>query len=140
LELQADGAYTLVEEDRCLMSQPTILIADDEASIVSVLAREATRYGLETVTDTSSEHVYQLAKKHHPAVIILDVMQKIDGRDLLAQLKSDPETRDIKIIMLSAIEDQYTRHLCLELGADDYAVKPVDSTFMAKVARLAGLH
>jgi CheY-like chemotaxis protein len=122
------------------MPQPTILIADDEASTVSALAREASRHGLSPVCDTSSEHVYQLAKQYHPAVIILDVMQKIDGRDLLAQLKNDPETRDIKIIMLSAIEDQYTRHVCFELGADDYAVKPVDSTFMAKVARLAGLH
>jgi two-component system, OmpR family, response regulator AdeR len=122
------------------MAHPTILIADDEVSIVSALAREATRHGLDFVTDTSSEQVYRLAKEYHPAVIILDVVQKIDGRDLLAQLKSDPDTKDIKIIMLSAVEDQYTRHVCLELGAEDYAVKPVDSTFMAKVARLAGLH
>lgn len=121
------------------MSKPIILIADDEPRIAFAIAREASRVGLIPVTDVSSEKVFELAKKHHPAVIILDVLQRIDGRDLLAQLKSDPETKDIKIIMLSAIEDQFTRHLCLGLGADDYAVKPFDSTFMIRVARLAGV-
>jgi len=121
------------------MSKPIILIADDEPRIAFAIAREASRAGLFPVTDVSSKNVLQLAKKHHPAVIILDVMQRIDGRDLLAQLKSDPETKDIKIIMLSAIEDQFTRHLCLSLGADDYAVKPFDSNFITRVARLAGL-
>ncbi|HEX9507294.1 MAG TPA: response regulator [Myxococcales bacterium] len=121
------------------MAKPIILIADDEPRIAFAIAREASRVGLFPVTDVSSERVFELAKKHHPAVIILDVLQRIDGRDLLAQLKSDPETKDIKIIMLSAIEDQFTRHLCLDLGADDYAVKPFDSTFMIRVARLAGV-
>ena len=121
------------------MAKPIVLIADDEPRIAFAIAREASRVGLTPVTDVSSNNVLELAKKHHPAVIILDVMQRIDGRDLLAQLKSDPETKDIKVVMLSAIEDQFTRHLCLGLGADDYAVKPFDSTFMIRVARLAGL-
>src|ERR1700737_4149320 len=121
------------------MAKPIVLIADDEPRIAFAIAREASRVGLTPVTDVSSNNVLELAKKHHPAVIILDVMQRIDGRDLLAQLKSDPETKDIKVVMLSAIEDQFTRHLCLGLGADDYAVKPFDSTFMIRVARLAGV-
>jgi DNA-binding response OmpR family regulator len=121
------------------MSKPIVLIADDEPRIAFAIAREASRVGLFPMTDVSSKNVLELAKKHHPAVIILDVMQRIDGRDLLAQLKSDPETKDIKVVMLSAIEDQFTRHLCLGLGADDYAVKPFDSTFMIRVARLAGV-
>ncbi len=120
-------------------SKPIILIADDEPRIAFALAREATRAGLHPMTDVSSEKVLELAKKHHPAVIILDVMQRIDGRDLLAQLKGDPETKDIKVVMLSAVEDQFTRHVCLGLGADDYAVKPFDSNFITRVARLAGV-
>jgi two-component system response regulator AdeR len=43
------------------------------------------------------------------------------------------------VLVLSAIEDQFTRHVCLELGADDYDVKPFDPSFMSKVARMAGL-
>ncbi len=121
------------------MPRPTILIADDEPLLVSALARQAKLAGLSFISDTSSNHVMELAKRHKPAVIILDIVQNVDGRDLLAQLKRDPETREIKVIILSAIPDQYTRHLCFELGAVDYEVKPFDSTFMRKVARLAGV-
>ncbi len=119
------------------MTAPTVLISDDEPLVVSALAREAKRSGLVCVSDTTSEHVLELARKHRPAVIILDINQHQDGRDLLAQLKKDPVTRDCKVIMLSGVEDQFTRHVCFELGADDYEVKPCDPTFMTRIARLA---
>ena len=118
------------------MTTPLVLISDDEPLLVSALAREGRRSGLTCITDTTSEHVLELARQHHPAVIILDINQRRDGRDLLAQLKQDPATRDSKVIILSAVEDQYMRHLCFELGADDYEVKPFDATFMTRVARL----
>ena len=121
-----------------MSEKPTILIADDEPGVVAALAREARRAGLSYITDTTSQQVLELAVKHQPAVIILDLKQHVDGRDLLAALKRDPRTRDIKVLVLSAIEDQFTRHVCLELGADDYDVKPFDPSFMSKVARLAG--
>jgi two-component system, OmpR family, response regulator AdeR len=116
---------------------PVILISDDEPLMVSALAREARRHGLHFISDTSSEHVHELAQRHRPDVIILDINQNIDGRDLLSRLKKDPITRDCRVIVLTAIEDQFTRTLCLELGAHDYQTKPVDSTFMIRVARLA---
>ncbi|AFE08067.1 response regulator [Corallococcus sp. AB004] len=119
------------------MTAPTVLISDDEPLVVSALAREAKRSGLVCVSDTTSEHVMELARKHRPAVIILDINQHQDGRDLLAQLKKDPVTRDCKVIMLSGVEDQFTRHVCFELGADDYEVKPCDPTFMTRIARMA---
>lgn len=116
---------------------PVILISDDEPLMVSALAREARRMGIHFISDTSSEHVLDLARAHQPDVIILDINQRIDGRDLLARLKKDPATRDSRVVVLTAIEDQFTRALCLELGADDYCVKPITPTFMVKVARLA---
>lgn len=119
------------------MTPPVVLISDDEPLIVSALAREAKRSGLTCISDTTSERVLDLARQHRPAVIILDINQHQDGRDLLAQLKQDPATRDCKVIILSGVEDQFTRHVCFELGADDYEVKPFDPTFMTRVARLA---
>jgi two-component system, OmpR family, response regulator AdeR len=121
------------------MPSPVVLIADDEPLVVSALAREARRSGLASVADTTSERVLELARKHRPAVIILDLHQHQDGRDLLAQLKQDPDTRECKVIILSGVEDQFTRHVCFELGADAYEVKPFDHTFMTRVARLAGV-
>jgi CheY-like chemotaxis protein len=121
------------------MPSPVVLIADDEPLVVSALIRAARHSGLDSVTDTTSEHVLELARKHRPAVIILDLHQHQDGRDLLAQLKQDPDTRQCKVIILSGVEDQFTRHVCFQLGADAYEVKPFDHTFMTRVARLAGV-
>jgi two-component system response regulator AdeR len=121
------------------MPSPVVLIADDEPLVVSALAREARRSGLASVADTTSERVLELARKHRPAVIILDLHQHQDGRDLLAQLKQDPDTRECKVIILSGVEDQFTRHVCFELGAEAYEVKPFDHTFMTRVARMAGV-
>jgi DNA-binding response OmpR family regulator len=119
--------------------RPTVLIADDEPLVVSALARSLRRAGFSFISDTTSEHVFQLAKDHQPALIVLDIHQKIDGRDLLAQLKKDPATRDIKVVVLSGVDDQFTRVLCLELGAEDYDVKPFDFTFISKLERMVGM-
>ena len=116
--------------------RPVVLISDDEPMLVAALSREARRVGLDPVSDTTSD-VVTLARKHQPDVILLDVHQRIDGRDLLVQLKRDPETCDLKVIILSAVEDQFMRRTCLELGADDYAVKPFDPAFLLRVARMA---
>ncbi|MDP3155823.1 MAG: response regulator [Archangium sp.] len=116
--------------------RPTVLISDDEPMLVAALAREARRAGLDPIIDTSSD-VVTLARLHHPDVILLDVHQRIDGRDLLVRLKRDPITCDVKVIILSAVEDQFMRRTCLELGAEDYAVKPFDPAFLNRVARIA---
>ena len=121
------------------MARPLVLISDDEPLVVSAFARNARMFGLEVVSDTTSQRVLELARLHRPQVIVLDIHQRVDGRDLLAQLKKDPETRECQVIVLTGVEDQFTRHVCFDLGAVDYEVKPFDSTFMVKVARLAGV-
>ena len=68
----------------------TVLIADDDPMMVSSLARAARRAGLNAITDTMSANVLQLARVHRPQLIVLDVHQAIDGRDLLVDLKRDP--------------------------------------------------
>jgi two-component system response regulator AdeR len=118
------------------MNSPTILISDDEPLLVAALMREGRRSGLDCISDTTSENVLALARQHRPAVIILDIHQPLDGRDLLAQLKQDPLTRDCKVIILSGVEDQHMRHQCFQLGAEGYEVKPFNATFMPRIARL----
>lgn len=120
--------------------KPTILISDDEPLLVHALAREARRNGLSFISDTESERTVELARAHHPDVIILDINQRIDGRDLLSKLKRDPDTASTPVVILSANDDQFTRRLCLELGAHDFQSKPLDPTFMVRVARLAQQH
>jgi len=97
--------------------------------------REAKKLGMTVIADTTSTKVMQLARQHRPAVILLDIRQPVDGRDILSMLKRDPETRDIKVIMLSGIEDQHTRLTCFKLGAEDYVVKPFGPTLLMNILR-----
>jgi CheY-like chemotaxis protein len=119
--------------------RPTILIVDDDADLVGMLEFTALRHGLDCVTDTTSKQVLDLIRSHRPAVTILDVHQAVDGRDLLAQIKADPDTRETKVVVISGIHDQFTRHTCLQLGAVDYIIKPLEPFFMRRIARLAGV-
>ena len=121
------------------MNYPTILIADDEAMVVSAFSRVFERAGIRVVSDTTSERVIEIAEESKPDLIILDVHQKVDGRVLLARLKREPALREIRVLMLSAVEDQLTRRTCLSLGAIDYDVKPMDVSFFHKVMRLVGV-
>jgi CheY-like chemotaxis protein len=115
---------------------PLILVSDDEPFIISALRRLARAHGLEVIGDTRGERIHQIARDTQPDLIVLDINQPVDGRDVLAHLKSDPLTRDVPVIVLSAVEDQFTRLTCLELGAADYAVKPLDVAFVAKLVRM----
>ncbi len=114
---------------------PTILISDDERPIAMAMQRELKRMGMTAIIDTDS-NVVELAKAHRPDLIVLDVHQRVDGRDLLAHLKHDPSTKDLPVIVLSGIEDQFVRHTCLELGAYDYEVKPFDPGFIRRMFRM----
>jgi two-component system response regulator AdeR len=114
--------------------RPTILISDDEPLLVRTLTHQAEALGLKVIQDTRSE-VHALAKSHRPDVIVLDLLQLVDGRDLLSALKQDPETRDVEVVILSGVEDDFARRVCLELGASDFALKPVPPTFLHRLAR-----
>ena len=83
------------------MRNPTILVSDDEPLLVNALKREARRFGIDVIIDTKS-NVVELAQAQRPDLIVLDIHQSLDGRDLLAALKKNPETRDVPVIMLSA--------------------------------------
>jgi DNA-binding response OmpR family regulator len=116
--------------------QPTVLISDDNPLVAKALFRLMRSAGFAAMVDTTSRNVFDLAKEHQPEVIILDINQAIDGRDLLAQIKKDPATKHLRVVMLTGNDDQFTRRLCLELGADEYAIKPFDPIFAVKVARM----
>jgi two-component system, OmpR family, response regulator AdeR len=117
--------------------KPKILISDDEPMMLSALSREAKLCGLAPIAEDSADRVQELARLENPDVIILDLRQNLDGRDVLARLKRDPATADVPVVVLTGVEDQFTRLVCLELGAHDYQTKPLDPTFMTRIARLA---
>ncbi len=99
-----------------------ILIVDDEAPIVDMLSYNLRRANYEVVVAWDGEQAIELARRELPDLIVLDLMlPKIDGIEVCQILRRE---RDVPIVMLTARDEEVDRVLGLELGADDYVVKP----------------
>ena len=99
-----------------------ILIVDDEPPIVNMLAYNLKRANYEVLIARDGEEALRQARQGQPDLIILDLMlPKLDGLEVCRTLRRE---RDVPIIMLTARDDEIDRVVGLELGADDYVVKP----------------
>ena len=100
-----------------------ILAVDDDDSIRELLELQLRRNGYEALTAAAGKEA--LAKAPEADLVLLDVMlPEIDGFEICRQLKANPATQSIPIIMLTAKSEEIDKVLGLELGADDYLVKP----------------
>ncbi len=107
------------------MSKELVLIVEDETDIRELLAFNLSREGFETLEADDGLKGLELAKSRHPNIILLDVMlPEKDGFQVCRDLEKDPNTAHIPIIMLTARGEEVDRIVGLELGADDYVVKP----------------
>jgi two-component system response regulator VicR len=99
-----------------------ILVVDDEPPIVDLLSYNLRRANYEVVTAVDGEDALVKARKEAPDLIILDLMlPRVDGLEVCRALRRE---RDVPIIMLTARDSEVDRVVGLELGADDYVVKP----------------
>nr|YP_009393422.1 putative transcriptional regulator OmpR [Symphyocladiella dendroidea]ARW61984.1 putative transcriptional regulator OmpR [Symphyocladiella dendroidea] len=99
-----------------------ILIVDDEISIRRILETRLSMIGYEVISASDGEEALQIFKKEYPTLVVLDVMMpKLDGYGVCQELRKES---DVPIIMLTALGDVSDRITGLELGADDYIVKP----------------
>jgi PAS domain S-box-containing protein len=111
----------------------TVLSIDDDEEVLAIIATHLQREGLNVYTTTSGEEGLRLARELHPDVITLDVMMpQLDGWTLLNQLKLDPQTSDIPVVMLTMLQD---KEMGFSLGASDYIMKPVQSAQLLSVLR-----
>jgi len=110
-----------------------ILIVDDELSILKFLRSNLEDRGYVVISATNGEEALHLIERELPDLIILDVMMpKMDGFEVCRRLR---EWSQIPIIMLSARGDEKDKVKCLDLGADDYIVKPFGANeLMARVS------
>ena len=100
-----------------------VLVVDDEQSIVTLLQYNLEQAGFEVITAMDGEEGKRLAETASPDIIVLDLMlPKLDGMEVCKQLRQ--ERVMTPILMLTAKEDELDKILGLELGADDYMVKP----------------
>ena len=103
-----------------------VLIVEDEFDFGSVVAMNLRHAGFETIVARSGEMAIAEAHRHHPDIVLLDLMlPDIPGTEVCRRLKSDATTRAVPVIMVTARGEEIDRVVGLELGADDYVVKPV---------------
>jgi two-component system alkaline phosphatase synthesis response regulator PhoP len=102
-----------------------ILVIEDEADIVTLLKHYFLQEHFEVTTTGNGLEGLSLARTLHPDLIVLDLMLPgLDGLSVNRSLKKDPLTAGIPVVILTAKSDETDRIVGLELGADDYIVKP----------------
>ncbi len=102
-----------------------VLIVDDDANIAELISLYLTKECYETLIVYDGEAALRVFKEFHPNIILLDLMLPgIDGYQVCRELRT---TSQVPIIMLSAKGEIFDKVLGLELGADDYMIKPFDS-------------
>jgi two-component system alkaline phosphatase synthesis response regulator PhoP len=109
-----------------MSSVKKILIADDEPDILEIIKFNLQGEGYEVFTAKNGDEAVELAKKHQPDLIILDIMMPgKNGIEVCNILRLQPSFKDTLIIFLTALSDENTEIRGLETGADDYLAKPI---------------
>jgi len=108
-----------------------ILVVDDNALNIEAICRRLQRDGFETHQASGGAEAFRILEASVVDLILLDVMMpEIDGYQVLEKIKNSEEWQHIPVVMVSALEEDDSVVRCLEAGADDYLVKPINSTLL----------
>ncbi len=103
----------------------TVLVVDDETDILELVAFNLERQQFHVLTADNGISAVQIAREKLPDMIVLDLMLPgMDGFSVYKELRADPRTSSIPVLMLTAKGEVNDRIAGLELGADDYVTKP----------------
>lgn len=119
------------------MAAKTILLVDDSLTDLRLMTTALQTQGYHVVTAMDGEEALQQARQQQPHLVLLDiVLPKRNGFQVCRQLKNSPETRSIKVILVSSKTQDSDRFWGLKQGADDYLTKPFDAkALLASVQR-----
>jgi len=120
------------------MARTKILLADDQDRVRRLVAATLGSAQWELFYASDGEEALRIAREAQPAIVLLDVtMPKLDGFEVCRRLKSDASTRQMAVVMLTALRDEESRIRANLAGADEYFVKPFSP--LALVSRLQEL-
>jgi len=103
-----------------------ILLVDDEPDILEIVGYNLSAEGYKVIKGENGEEAVELAKKHKPHLIILDVMMpKMDGIEACERIRELPELSETIITFLTARGEDYSQVAGFDAGADDYIAKPI---------------
>ena len=125
---------------KMVLMPPVILIVDDEPHIRELLVFALHKAGLQTQEAGDGEAALQAVQARAPDLVVLDInMPRMDGLEVCRRLRAgaDPASPEVPILFLSSRDDEIDRVLGIELGADDYVIKPFSPREV--VARVAAI-
>ncbi|HXZ94556.1 MAG TPA: response regulator [Dehalococcoidia bacterium] len=106
------------------MDKKKILIADDEAGIRLTLGKTLDKDYV-VLEATNGEEAVEIAKGQKPDLILMDlIMPKMDGYAACSQIKADPATKGIPVVILTAVGHEFNKKFAKEMGAEAYITKP----------------
>ena len=120
------------------LSPAKILVVDDNAQNLELLEvyMEDLQPEVSTISATNGIEALEMVNQHKPDLILLDIMMpKMSGFEVCRHLKGNPETRDIFVVMITALNETGDIERATECGADDYLTKPVDRVALVKLVR-----
>jgi CheY-like chemotaxis protein len=111
-----------------------VLVVDDEPQVVMVLQFSLESEGWRTLTAHDGMEAMAQIRRHHPAVMVLDVMMpRMDGWSVLEELRKLPENERPRVVMVTALASPGDRARAFGLGADAYVPKPFDMDQLVEV-------
>lgn len=106
---------------------PRVLIADDNTQGVELLEAYLTGTGYETQVAYDGEETLRKVHDWHPDLILLDIMMpKISGFEVCKRLKANPQTANIVVLMVTALDQHSDIDRAVEAGTDDFMTKPIN--------------
>ena len=121
-------------------SKKKIFYAEDSDSLIKLMTYKLQNEGYDVTVFSTGENVYESAVTEKPDLVILDLMMPIkDGLTVLKEIKSDPATESIPVIMLTTNAEEENILKALEIGAEEYITKPFSTAvLLAKIKKIIG--
>jgi CheY-like chemotaxis protein len=115
-----------------------VLVVDDDESTAVMVSRFLAKEGFDVLTALDATKALDLLSREKVDAVVTDLMMpRIDGRELVRQLRSDPKTRDLPVIMVTAYGSDEAAEAGLRDGASLFLAKPLDLALLATVLRMS---
>ena len=122
------------------MDKKKVLVVDDEAAVVKLVRFLLEKHGFEVYAAYDGQEAVEVAEKESPDLILMDIMMpKVDGNEAIRTLKSKELTKEIPVVVLSALGQEAEVATGLESGAIDYLVKPFNpKDLLGRIQKVLG--
>lgn len=123
------------------MNKPLVYVVDDNKITVKLMRRYLEVNGYEVGEAYDGVECLEKVKERIPDVVVLDVMMpRLDGYETVKRLKSDSKTKDVPVVIVTALNDVSNQLKAVDSGADDFLSKPIEEKLLvAKVKLLSAL-